>query len=58
MLLLDNPDLQTERTYRQLPGERVERIFRKVEDIRASPNPDYICMDTLRYEELDYRFYY
>mgnify|MGYP000604141846 CR=1 FL=1 len=58
MLFLDNPDLRTEQTYNQLPGERVERIFLKVEDIRASPDPDNIYLDALRYEELDYGFYY
>ena len=58
MLFLDNPDLRTERTYRQLPGERIERIFLKVQDIRASPDPDNIFMDALRYEEMDYGFYY
>lgn len=58
MLCLDNPDLHSDRNYNQLSDDRVERIFLKVKDIRASPDPDNIFIDALRYEELDYGFYY
>ena len=39
-------------------SQRSERIFLRVSDIRQSPDPDQIFMDALRYEELDYGFYY
>lgn len=58
MLALDNPEFLTGRPYAQSPGQRCERIFLKVSDIRRSPDPDQIFVDGLRYEELDYGFYY
>jgi hypothetical protein len=58
MLALDNPEFLTGRPYAQLAGQRSERIFLKVSDIRSSPDPDQIFVDVLRYEELDYGFYY
>ncbi len=58
LLFLDNPDFLTQRAYNEPACERSERIFLKVADIRASPDPDQIFVDALRYEELDYGFYY
>lgn len=58
MLALDNPEFLTGRPYAQATGQRSERIFLKVSDIRRSPDPDQIFVDALRYEELDYGFYY
>jgi hypothetical protein len=58
MLALDNPEFLTGRPYAQLTGQRSERIFLKVSDIRRSPDPNQIFVDALRYEELDYGFYY
>jgi hypothetical protein len=58
MLALDNPEFLTGRPYAQSTGQRYERIFLKVADIRRSPDPDQIFVDALRYEELDYGFYY
>ncbi|XYJ11494.1 hypothetical protein ACSUZJ_05770 [Telluria sp. B2] len=58
LLALDNPEFLTGRPYAQLTGRRSERIFLKVSDIRSSPDPDQIFVDALRYEELDYGFYY
>jgi hypothetical protein len=58
MVALDNPEFLTGRPYAQLTGQRSERIFLKVSDIRSSPEPDQIFVDALRYEELDYGFYY
>jgi len=57
-LFLDNPEFRTQRAYNQPPCGRTERIFLKVADIRNSPDPDRIFVDALRYEELDYGFYY
>jgi len=58
MLALDNPEFLTGQPYVQSMGQRSERIFLKVSDIRHSPDPDQIFVDALRYEELDYGFYY
>lgn len=58
MLALDNPEFLTGRPYAQSTDQRSERIFLKVSDIRRSPDPDHIFVDALRYEELDYGFYY
>lgn len=58
LLALDNPDFRTERSYLQPPGERTEHFFLRVLDIRNSPDPEHIFVDALRYEELDYGFYY
>jgi len=58
MLGLDNGQFLTGKDYDVHPGERVERIFLRVSDIRNSPDPDRLYLDILRYEELDYGFYY
>jgi hypothetical protein len=58
LLFLDNPDFLTHRAYNQRAGDRFERIFLSVSDIRCSPDPDSIFIDALRYEELDCGFYY
>lgn len=58
MLALDNPEFLTGQPYAQATGQRSERIFLKVSDIHCSPDPDQIFVDALRYEELDYGFYY
>jgi len=58
LLALDNPDFLTGRPYDRSTSQRSERIFLRVSDIRQSPDPDQIFMDALRYEELDYGFYY
>jgi hypothetical protein len=58
MLVLDNPEFLTGKPYDRSSGERVERIFLRVSDIRRSPDPDRIFIDALRYDELDYGFYY
>jgi hypothetical protein len=58
LLFLDNPDFLTPRAYNRTAGDRFERIFLSVSDIRRSPDPDSIFIDALRYEELDYGFYY
>ncbi|MCD2515507.1 hypothetical protein LQ564_04190 [Massilia sp. G4R7] len=58
MLALDNSKFLTGRPYAQSTGQRSERIFLKMADIRRSPDPNQIFVDALRYEELDYGFYY
>jgi len=58
LLALDNPDFLTGRPYDRSTSQRSERIFLMVSDIRQSPDPDQIFVDALRYEELDYGFYY
>lgn len=58
MLGLDNGNFMTEKSYDLRPSSRVERIFLLVSDIRNSPDPNRIYADAVRYEELDYGFYY
>jgi len=58
LLALDNPEFLTGKLYDRATGQRSERIFLKVSDIRCSPDPDQIFVDALSYEELDYGFYY
>lgn len=58
LLVLDNPEFLTGKPYDRTTGQRSERIFLKVSDVRRSPDPDQVFVDALRYEELDYGFYY
>lgn len=58
MVNLDNGDFLTMKKYDPDNAQRSERIFLKVSDIRNSPDPDNIFVDALRYEEMDYGFYY
>lgn len=58
LLALDNPEFLTGKPYDRSTSQRSERIFLRVSDIRQSPDPDQIFVDALRYEELDYGFYY
>jgi len=57
LLGLDNGGFLAEKPY-DVTSARVERIFLQVGDIRRSPDPQRIYIDILRYEELDYGFYY
>jgi hypothetical protein len=57
LLGLDNGGFLAEKPYK-VTSERAERIFLRVADIRRSPDPQRIYIDILRYEELDYGFYY
>lgn len=57
LLGLDNGGFLAEKPY-DVTSARVERIFLRVADIRRSPDPQHIYIDILRYEELDYGFYY
>lgn len=57
LLGLDNGGFLAESVY-NVTLKRVERIFLRVADIRRSPDPQCIYIDILRYEELDYGFYY
>jgi hypothetical protein len=57
LLGLDNGGFLAEKPY-DVSSRRVERIFLKVRDVRRSPDPQRIYIDILRYEELDYGFYY
>ena len=57
LLGLDNGGFLAESDYNVTSG-RVERIFLRVSDIRRSPDPQHVYIDILRYEELDYGFYY
>lgn len=58
MVQLDNGKFMTEKAYDLRDTGRVERIFLRVCSIRSSPVPSRIFADILRYEELDYGFYY
>ena len=58
MLCLDNGYFMTEKQYELRAANRVERIFLLVSDVRNSPDPSRIFADVLRYESLDYGFYY
>jgi hypothetical protein len=57
LLGLDNGGFLTESVYK-VTSKRTEQIFLRVADIRRSPDPQCIYIDVLRYEELDYGFYY
>jgi hypothetical protein len=57
LLGLDNGGILASKTY-DVASSRAECIVLKVADVRRSPNPDCIYIDALRYEELDYGFYY
>lgn len=57
LLGLDNGGFLAEKSY-NVTSDRTERIFLRVADIRRSPDPQRIYIDILRYEELDYGFYY
>ena len=57
LLGLDNGGFLGEESY-NVTSKRAERIFLRVADIRRSPDPQQIYIDILRYEELDYAFYY
>jgi hypothetical protein len=57
VLGLDNGGFLAESVY-NVTSPRVERIFLRVADIKRSPDPQRIYIDILRYEELDYGFYY
>ena len=57
LLGLDNGGFLAEKPYK-VTSERAERIFLKIADLRRSPDPQQIYIDILRYEELDYGFYY
>lgn len=58
MLCLDNGAFMTEKAYDLRTANRFERIFLLVSDVRNSPDPARIFADVLRFEELDYGFYY
>jgi hypothetical protein len=57
LLGLDNCGFLAEKPY-MATSERAECIFLRVADIRRSPDPQRVYIDILRYEELDYGFYY
>lgn len=57
LLGLDNGGFLAEKPYK-VTSERAERIGLRIADIRRSPDPQQIYIDILRYEELDYGFYY
>lgn len=58
MLGLDNGQFLTGKEYDVHPGMRVETIYLRISDVRNSPNSAHLYLDVLRYEELDYGFYY
>lgn len=57
LLGLDNGGFLAESVYK-VTSTRTERVFLRVADIRRSPDPQSIYIDILRYEEVDYGFYY
>ena len=57
LLGLANGGFLAESSYNVI-SERTQLIFLRVADIRLSPDPQRIYIDILRYEELDYGFYY
>lgn len=57
LLGLANGGFLAESSY-NVTSERTQLIFLRVADIRRSPEPQRIYIDILRYEELDYGFYY
>lgn len=58
MLGLEQQAFRSNGEYSISSMEQYERIFLKIEDILRSPNPDDCYIDILRYEMLDYGYYY
>jgi hypothetical protein len=58
MLGQDNAAFRSDKPYDQRAKAQSERIFLNVSDILASPNPDDVLIDVLRFEGLDYGFHF
>lgn len=58
MLGEDLEGFHTKKAYRAKPGQPTERIYLRVSDVRASPNPDYIAIAAVHTELWDYGYYY
>ena len=58
MLGEDLDGFHSRKAYRARPGQPTERIYLRVSDIRASPNPDYIAIAAVHTELWDYGYYY
>ncbi|MDR3480344.1 MAG: hypothetical protein P4L91_06475 [Burkholderiaceae bacterium] len=58
MLGLEQESVRSTKDYPLDASQRGETIFIKIDDIRRSPNPDAIWIDLLRWESLDYGFFY
>jgi len=58
MLGLENDSWRSGEKYPVHENQRCERFFLKIADILRSPDPDAIYVDILRYEMLDYGYFY
>lgn len=58
MLGEDMEGFHSKKAYRVKTGQPTERIYLRVSDIRASPNPDYIAIAAVHTELWDYGYYY
>jgi hypothetical protein len=58
MLGLEQESFRSTKDYPLDPSQRCETIFINIGDIRRSPNPDAIWIDLLRFESMDYGFFY
>ena len=58
MLGEDLDGFHSRKAYRVKAGQPTERIYLRVSDVRASPNPDFIAIAAVHTELWDYGYYY
>lgn len=58
MVGIENDDCRSTSPYDASEAKQREHIYLKVSDIKHSPDPDHIMIDLLRYELLDYGYWY
>ena len=58
MLGEDLAGFHSKKAYRAQLGQPTERIYLRVSDVRASPNPDFIAIAAVHTELWDYGYYY
>ena len=58
MVGIENDGFRSSSPYTPSETGRYQHIYLKVSDIQRSPDPDHIMIDLLRYELLDYGYWY
>lgn len=58
MLGIENDGFRSSSPYSPSEAGRYQHIYLKVSDIQRSPDPNHIMIDLLRYELLDYGYWY
>jgi hypothetical protein len=58
MLDLEQEIFRTTENYSLDPTNRYETVHIKIDDILHSPDPDAIFIDAIRYELIDYGYWY